>query len=63
MDMGKKGLYMIQSLVFAYIATGILLCLLAFYHLSKQCRNEDRESWNHTYIYSCICFCWHADRK
>lgn len=30
MDMGKKGLYMIQSLVFAYIATGILLCLLAF---------------------------------
>ena len=24
MDMGKKGLYMIQSLVFAYIATGIL---------------------------------------
>ena len=30
MDMGKKGLYMIQSLVFAYIATGILLCLIAF---------------------------------
>ena len=30
MDMGKKGLYMIQSLVFAYLATGILLCLLAF---------------------------------
>ena len=61
MDMGKKGLYMIQSLVFAYIATGILLCLLAF--IIYQSRNEDRESWGHTYIYSCICFCWHADRK
>ena len=33
------------------------------YHLSKQCRNEDRESWDHTYIHPCICFCWHPDRK
>ena len=32
MDMGKKGLYMIQSLVFAYIATGIY-CV--FLHLSS----------------------------
>ena len=29
MDMGKKGLYMIQSLVFAYIATGILSSIKA----------------------------------
>ena len=57
MDMGKKGLYMIQSLVFAYIATGILLCLLAFIIY------QSNAGMNHTYIYSCICFCWHADRK
>lgn len=30
MQIGKKGLYMIQSLVFAYVITGILLCVLAF---------------------------------
>lgn len=30
MEIGKKGLYVIQSLVIAYIVTGILLCILAF---------------------------------
>lgn len=30
MDLGKKGLYVVQSLVAAYIVTGVLLCVLAF---------------------------------
>lgn len=30
MEPGKKGLYVVQSLVAAYIVTGLLLCLLAF---------------------------------
>ena len=30
MELGKKGLYVIQSLVISYIVTGILLCILAF---------------------------------
>lgn len=30
MDYGKKGLYVVKSLVAAYIVTGILLCILAF---------------------------------
>lgn len=30
MEFGKKGLYIVQSLVMAYIITGILLCILAF---------------------------------
>ena len=29
MEAGKKGLYVVQSLVIAYIVTGILLCILA----------------------------------
>lgn len=30
MEQGKKGIYIIQSLVFSYIVTGIILCILAF---------------------------------
>ena len=30
MEVGKKGLYIVQSLIAAYIVTGILLCILAF---------------------------------
>lgn len=30
MEVGKKGLYIVQSLIVAYIVTGILLCILAF---------------------------------
>lgn len=29
MELGKKGLYLIQSLIVSYIVTGILLCILA----------------------------------
>ena len=56
MDMGKKGLYMIQSLVFAYIATGILLCLLAFIIYQGNAGMKIANLRVHTYIYSCICF-------
>lgn len=31
MEAGKKGLYVIQSLVVSYIITGIILCILAFF--------------------------------
>ena len=63
MDMGKKGLYMIQGLVFAYIATGILLCLLAFIIYQSNSRMKIANlGVTLTYIL-CICFCWHADRK
>lgn len=52
MDMGKKGLYMIQSLVFAYIATGILLCLLAFIIYQSNAGMKIAEFWEShiTYI-------------
>ena len=30
MQIGKKGLYLVQSLVFSYVMTGILLCILTF---------------------------------
>lgn len=29
MELGKKGLYLVQSLIVSYIVTGILLCILA----------------------------------
>ena len=29
MELGKKGLYIVQSLIVSYIVTGILLCILA----------------------------------
>ncbi len=31
MEAGKKGLYVVQSLVASYIITGIILCILAFF--------------------------------
>lgn len=30
MEQGKKGIYVIQSLIISYIVTGIILCILAF---------------------------------
>lgn len=30
MEYGKKGLYVVKSLVAAYIITGVMLCMLAF---------------------------------
>lgn len=31
MEAGKKGLYVVQSLLVSYVITGIILCLLAFF--------------------------------
>ena len=63
MDMGKNGtLYDTKSGICLHCHRNFIVSS-CIYHLSKQCRNEDRESWNHTYIYSCICFCWHADTE
>ena len=29
MEIGKKGIYVVQSLIVSYIITGIILCVLA----------------------------------
>lgn len=55
METGKKGIYIIESLIISYIVTGIILCILAFFmYQMKSGMKIANIGITLTYIIACI---------
>ena len=64
MKPGRKGIYVLQSLIISYIMTGIILCLLAFvmYQLKSGTKIADG-GVTVTYILASMAAGWIAGRR
>ena len=64
MEIGKKGIYVVQSLIVSYIITGIILCVLALIMYQLKSGTKIAEAGvTATYILASMAAGWTAGRR